>query len=123
LTVLLVDDNEDAAWTLSRLLGRAGHRVLLANAGPQALSLAERERPDAAILDLGMPDMDGLEVARRLRAMPLGPRIALIALTGWSSETHRARALAEGFDALLSKPADLPQLFQALERALLARRT
>ncbi|RYY91587.1 MAG: response regulator, partial [Comamonadaceae bacterium] len=100
--VLVADDNADAAWALARLLQRAGHRARQAH--------------------VGMPDMDGMEVARRLRAAPATADIVLIALTGWGSEGDRERALAAGFDALLSKPADLAELHAAMEAAASKRR-
>jgi two-component system CheB/CheR fusion protein len=115
--ILVADDNEDAAWALSQLLMRAGHRPRQAHSGSEAIAQAMASRPDVAVLDIGMPDMDGIEVARRLRAAPETAGMVLIALTGWGSEADRARALAAGFDALLSKPADLAELHAALAAA------
>jgi two-component system CheB/CheR fusion protein len=120
--ILVADDNADAAWALSQVLRRAGHRTRVAGGGAEALASAGARVPDVAVLDIGMPDVDGVEVARRLRAAPATRDIVLIALTGWSSEADRARAVAAGFDALLSKPAGLPELLAAIDRAAAARR-
>ena len=120
--ILVADDNEDAAWALSQLLQRAGHRTRQAHSGSEAVATAVAHRPDVAVLDIGMPDMDGIEVASRLRAAPETAGMVLIALTGWGSEADRARALAAGFDALLSKPADLAELQAALAAAAAKRR-
>ena len=120
--ILVADDNEDAAWALSQLLVRAGHRTRQTHSGKEALANAVANRPDVAVLDIGMPDMDGTEVARRLRATPETAGMVLIALTGWGSEADRARALAAGFDALLSKPADLAELQAAVAAAAAKRR-
>ena len=121
--ILVADDNEDAAWALSQLLVRAGHRTRQAHSGSEALATAIANPPDVAVLDIGMPDMDGVEVARRLRATPETAGMVLIALTGWGREADRARALAAGFDALLSKPADLADLHAALAAATSKRRS
>ncbi|MGJ7492903.1 PAS domain S-box protein [Variovorax sp. ZT4R33] len=115
--ILVVDDNADAAWALAQLLQRTGHRTWLAHSGAEALDSAAAHRPEAAVLDIGMPDLDGVEVARRLRAAPATADMVLIALTGWGGEADRDRALAAGFDALLSKPADLTDLLAALDAA------
>lgn len=120
--ILVADDNTDASWALAQLLRRAGHRTRRAAGGAEALERAFEQTPDVAVLDIGMPDIDGVEVARRLRAAPATRDIVLVALTGWSSASDRARALEAGFDALLSKPADLQALLGAIERATTARR-
>ena len=120
--ILVADDNADASWALAQLLRRAGHRTRRAAGGAEALERAFEQTPDVAVLDIGMPDIDGVEVARRLRAAPATRDIVLVALTGWSSASDRARALEAGFDALLSKPADLQALLGAIERATTARR-
>lgn len=119
--ILVADDNADAAWALTQLLQRAGQRTRLAHSGAQALASIFAQPPDAAVLDIGMPDIDGIEVARRLRATPATADIVLIALTGWGGDAARARALAAGFDGLLSKPADLQELLAALEAATAKR--
>jgi two-component system, chemotaxis family, CheB/CheR fusion protein len=119
--ILVADDNADAAWALAQLLQRAGQRARLAYSGVEALESIGAQPPHAAVLDLGMPDIDGTEVARRLRANPATANIALIALTGWGGDAARERALAAGFDGLLSKPADLRELLAALDAATAKR--
>jgi PAS domain S-box-containing protein len=118
LDVLIVDDNADATQSLELLIGIWGHRVHCALDGFEGLALAERVRPDVIVLDLGMPRMDGCEVARRIRAMPWGRTPLLVALTGWGQEADRQRTRDSGFDAHLVKPAE-PAL---LERMLADRR-
>jgi len=120
--IVVADDNGDAAWALAQLLQRAGHRTRLARSGAEALDSILAQAPDAAVLDIGMPDIDGVEVARRVRAHAATADIVLIALTGWGGDAARTRALAAGFDALLSKPADLHELIDALDAAAAQRR-
>ncbi|MBB1600465.1 CheR family methyltransferase [Variovorax sp. UMC13] len=121
LDILIADDNTDAAWALAHLLQRSGQRTQLAYGGAEALDSILKHPPDAAVLDLGMPDIDGVEVARRLRADAATAHIVLIALTGWSGEAARMRALAAGFDEILSKPADLQELLAVLVTATAKR--
>ncbi|MFN3652541.1 MAG: ATP-binding protein [Armatimonadota bacterium] len=116
--VLLVEDNADAAETLAEMLELWGYDVALALNGPAALELYPAELPDVAILDVGLPEMDGYEVARRLRGM--GARLPLIALTGYGRSEERETALGSGFDHHLVKPADPDQL-RALLRSLLSQ--
>lgn len=113
LRVLVVDDNVDAAESLCTLLRLAGHEVAMAADAATALRLAAERRPEAVFLDLGLPDTDGCEVARRLRAMPPTAHALLIALTGWGAEEDRARSSAAGFDHHLTKPAE-PELVERL---------
>jgi PAS domain S-box-containing protein len=108
--VLIVDDNRDAAESLSMLLELSGHEVRVAHLGQTALSLAQSLRPDIALLDIGMPDLSGYEVARALRLEPWATDLQLIALTGWGQDEDRRRALEAGFDYHLTKPVDLDQL-------------
>jgi len=112
--VLVVDDNEDAANSLAMLLDAEGieHRVV--HDGPSALAAADGFRPDVVLLDIGMPGMDGYEVARRLRAQPLHAHTRLVALTGWSYEQDQARSRAAGFDHHLRKPAHIGKLMALL---------
>jgi PAS domain S-box-containing protein len=110
--VLVVDDNADAAESLKILLGLEGHSVEVAHRGVDALKLVERFQPHIVLLDIGMPEMDGYEVARRIRALPYGGRIALYALTGWAQEDDKRRALAAGFDDHLTKPVDRASLLE-----------
>ena len=114
--VLVVDDNVDAADTLARLLDSFGHAVRTAGTGPQALTLLSDFRPELAILDIGLPGMDGYELARRLKADPRTEGIRLLALTGYGHEVDRARALAAGFDEHLVKPVPVDQLTTAIAR-------
>jgi DNA-binding response OmpR family regulator len=111
--VLIADDNRDAADSLGMLLGLAGHEVRIAHSGQTALSLAQVFRPDTALLDIGMPDLSGYEVARQLRREPWGAGIRLIALTGWGQTDDRRRAHEAGFDHHLTKPID-PDALAAL---------
>src|SRR5579884_103167 len=103
--VLVVDDNEDAATIMAEALEALGHSVEVATGGAQALVRAESFSPDVVLLDLSMPEMDGYEVARRLRASQKAPRI--IALTGWTNEVSRVRSREAGFDQHLVKPVTL----------------
>jgi CheY-like chemotaxis protein len=104
--ILVVDDNADAANALSELLTLRGHVVEVAHDGHEALRRARSFRPQAALLDIGMPGMDGYDLAGRLRADPLLADMLLVAITGWGQEEDRRRALAAGFDVHLTKPAD-----------------
>ena len=108
--VLVVDDNVDAAQTLAAYLRLLGHRVESAVDGEAALRIAEVLRPDVAFIDLNMPRMDGVEVARRLRVTPWGRSARLIALTGMGQQSDIMRTRAAGFDAHLTKPADLDRV-------------
>jgi signal transduction histidine kinase len=108
--VLVVDDNEDAAQTLADYLRFLGHRVESAVDGEAALRIAEVLHPDVAFIDLNMPQMDGTEVARRLRVTPWGRAARLVALTGMGQQGDIARTHAAGFDEHLTKPADLARV-------------
>jgi len=108
--ILIADDNCDAADSLSMLLELAGHEVRVAHHGRAAMSLAQAFRPDIALLDIGMPDLSGYEVAQALRREPWGQGIQLIALTGWGQEKDRQQALEAGFNHHLTKPIDPDQL-------------
>ena len=110
LKVLIADDNQDAAESISMILELAGHEVRVAHLGEAALSLAQLFRPDTALLDIGMPDLSGYEVARRLRQEPWASNMQLIALTGWGQERDRRDALEAGFHHHLSKPVDPDKL-------------
>jgi CheY-like chemotaxis protein len=112
--VLVVDDNEDAAESLALLLGLAGHEARVAHNGPDALRLVESEPPELVFLDLGMPGMDGFEVARRLREVPGRDGLLLVALTGWGTKEDRRRTTEAGFDRHLVKPVDPKALEELL---------
>jgi PAS domain S-box-containing protein len=105
--VMIVDDNVDAAESLSVLLEIGGHEVRIANDGYRALLLAQEFRPQIVFLDIGMPGMNGYDVARRLRILPGMEHVTLVAVTGWGAENDRARASEAGFDQHLTKPAAL----------------
>jgi len=105
--VLVVDDNEDAAEMLAAVLELRGCTVAVAHDGPAALELAATQSFDAGLLDVGLPVMDGYELAGRLRELPHLAGIRLIAVTGYGQESDRRRALAAGFDRHLVKPVDL----------------
>ncbi|CAN5606059.1 hypothetical protein BH11PSE7_BH11PSE7_17840 [soil metagenome] len=113
--ILVVDDNKDAAETLALLLELEGHEVQVANLGRVALAFAQQFRPDTAVLDIGMPDISGYEVAESLRRESWGKGIQLIALTGWGRDGDRLAALKSGFDHHLSKPVDTSQLISLLD--------
>ena len=117
LSVLVVDDNKDAAESLAMLLRTAGAEVRVAHDGPTALEEFERCESHVVLLDIGMPDMDGCEVARRLREISRPDRVALVALTGWGQDEDRRRIREAGFDHHLVKPVDLASL-QALLTSL-----
>ncbi|HEX5069684.1 MAG TPA: PAS domain S-box protein [Vicinamibacterales bacterium] len=113
--VLVTDDNVDAAYMLAETLRLAGHDIRTANDGEAALQIAHEFQPDVAIVDIGMPLVDGYEVARRLRG-EFGRNITLLALTGWGQDADRKRAADAGFDRHLTKPVDVPELFRALAK-------
>jgi PAS domain S-box-containing protein len=112
-SVLLVEDNDDARQMLQAALALGGHEVRAAPDGESALALAAESSPDVALIDLGLPDISGYEVARRLRAAG-GGRMTLIALTGYGQAADRRRALEAGFDAHLTKPVTPERLQQAI---------
>lgn len=113
--ILIVDDNTDAAETMCMLMKSLGEReVHTASSGAQALVDGTRLHPDIVLLDLLMPEMDGYEVARRMRNEPWGKDLLLVALSGWGQEEHRRRTREAGFDRHVTKPADLAALRQVL---------
>jgi CheY-like chemotaxis protein len=112
--ILVVDDHQDAANSLARLLKRLYRQeVRVAYDGPTALEAAGAFRPDVVLLDIGMPGMDGYEVARRFRALPDVGGATLVALTGWGQDADRRRTAEAGFDRHLVKPVD-PRAIRAL---------
>ncbi len=114
--ILIADDNNDALESLATLLQLSGHEVYTATNGGTALQSAERHLPEVALLDIGMPLLDGYEVAKRIRAQPWGQRITLVALTGWGQDSDRRRSREAGFDSHLVKPLDLETLTDLLAR-------
>jgi PAS domain S-box-containing protein len=113
--VLIADDNRDAADSLAMLLQMEGHDVTVAHDGKEALEAFERVNPDVALLDIGMPEMSGYEVARRVRQNPHGRAVTLIAVTGWGQDSDKAQALAAGFNHHFTKPVE-PERLSALLR-------
>ena len=104
--VLIVDDNTDAAETLRMLLEHAGHRVRAVHSAKDALRTAREMGAQVAILDIGLPDMNGYELAERIRAEAWGKELRLVAVTGWGQDEDKRRAMAAGFDCHLTKPFD-----------------
>ncbi len=115
--ILLVDDNVDFVTSMGALLGALGHQVRIAHGGPEALRLATDFHPQFVFLDIGLPGMDGYQVARSLRELPRTRDAILVAVTGWGQEKDRERAREAGFDQHLVKPVEfstIQQLFNAL---------
>ena len=119
--VLVVDDNRDNVESISMLVQLLGHEVAVAHDGLQAVEVAERFGPDLVLLDIGLPDLDGFEVAERLRAGRGGDAMYLVAITGWAREEERRRSKEAGFDEHLTKPVD-PDRLEALIASMCARR-
>ena len=105
---------EDSAEMLRTLLESSGHSVATAADGDEALVIADRLRPDAVLLDIGLPRLNGYEVCRRLRAQPWGSRLLIIAQTGWGQEQDLRKSEEAGFDAHLTKPVDDDALLKLL---------
>jgi signal transduction histidine kinase len=114
--VLLVDDNADALEGLALLLQSAGHEVMKACDGSVALELAAARHPDLALLDIGMPHVDGFELARRIRAQPWGSRLPLVALSGWGQSDDFRRTRESGFDCHLVKPVSFDEVAGVIDR-------
>jgi CheY-like chemotaxis protein len=114
--VLIVDDNADAADSLALLLSLEGHQTECVYSAAAALQRVAGFAPDVVLLDIGLPDTNGYEVARRLRTLPGGAAMRLIALTGYGQPGDRDRAITAGFEAHLVKPVDLTELGQLLAR-------
>ena len=108
--VLLVDDNTDSTEPLSLLLQAKGHETRVAVEGAEAITVADEFKPHCVVLDLGLPGMDGYEVARRLRERPYGSELTLVALTGWAGKDVRTKAAEAGFDYHLVKPVNWEEL-------------
>jgi signal transduction histidine kinase/ActR/RegA family two-component response regulator len=114
--ILVVDDNADAASSLAMILGMLGHETVTANDGMQALEICEVFLPDVALLDIGMPKLNGYETARRMRLMHSSDKLVLIALTGWGQEEDRRRSIDAGFDAHVVKPVDVAEIQRLLAK-------
>ena len=113
--VLVADDNADALESLAMLLELEGHEVRVANDGPTAVSLMREHSAEVALLDIGMPGMNGYEVAREIRKLEGGDSVMLVALTGWGQPSDRARAREAGFDHHLTKPVEFEELALLLQ--------
>jgi CheY-like chemotaxis protein len=116
LNLMLVDDNVDAAQTLGLLLESTGHTVTVVHNPVDALMRAEQQRYDACLLDIGLPGMNGYELARRLRKLPGGQDATLVAITGYGQESDQATAMYAGFDRYFVKPVEPAGLFELLAR-------
>jgi two-component system OmpR family response regulator len=115
--VLLVDDNTDSTEPLSLLLQGKGHETRVSTDGEEAIAAADDFKPDWVVLDLGLPRMDGFEVAKRLRERPYGGNLVIVALTGWAGKDVRSKAAAAGFDYHLVKPVKWEELERIVESA------
>jgi len=118
--ILVVDDNVDAADAMTALLQLEGHEVRTVYSGEEAVDILTHYSPQVILLDLGLPGMSGLEVARHIRATPATKDVTLIAITGWGQPQDRARTADAGFDFHFTKPVDVRQLGQAIEGAVAA---
>jgi CheY-like chemotaxis protein len=124
LRVLIVEDSLDAAQTLQELLQAIGYEVSVAYTGPDGLQAALQLRPNVILCDIGLPGLDGYQIAIRLRQQPAGRLTRLIAVTGYGGAENRRRAEEAGFDHHMTKPVDLDELERLLaaEAALLQKR-
>jgi signal transduction histidine kinase/ActR/RegA family two-component response regulator len=121
--VLVIDDNRDSADALTLVLQEDGHQVTVGYSGSEAMELAGRVHPDAVFLDIGMPDISGYDVARRLRREPWGRGILLVAMTGWGQPKDKELAQSAGFDRHFTKPIDPTELQTLLAAFIQARRS
>jgi CheY-like chemotaxis protein len=112
--VLIVDDNLDAAATLEQLMRSLGHQTKVAHNGSEALAMADQFKPQVVLLDIGMPGMNGYEVAEQLRKR--GEAMKIVAVTGWGTEDDRTRSARAGFDVHLVKPVDEAALQRIIEQ-------
>jgi PAS domain S-box-containing protein len=112
--VLIADDNRDAAESLAILLRMDGHEVTVVHDGKEALAVFAADRPEVVLLDIGMPELNGYEVARQVRENSLGRAVTLIAVTGWGQDADKARALAAGFNHHFTKPVEPERLAELL---------
>ena len=113
-SILIVEDNDDARQMMAAVLTLGGHVVRAARDGQGGLAIAATTLPDIALIDISLPDMDGYELARRLRARHNGHRVALVAVTGFGQQEDQRRALEAGFDAHVVKPVSAERLEQLL---------
>ncbi len=114
LSILIVDDSQDAAQSLLFLFEAVGYKAETAGSGQAALAVGERLMPAVVLLDIGLPDLSGHEVATQIRNTPWGKKALLIALTGWGEKQDRARSVQAGFDHHLVKPVDIEVLLKMI---------
>lgn len=118
LRILVVEDDPESLQMMGALLSLWGHEPSLVSSGPPALESFDQEMPDVVLLDLGLPGMDGFEVARRIRSLPRGGRsVLIVAVTAYRGEEHQRLAREAGFDKYLMKPVDIDTLRQVLANA------
>jgi CheY-like chemotaxis protein len=115
LRILIAEDNRDAADSLKTLLEALGYHAQIAYDGESAVRIAAVWRPDAVIMDIGLPGISGYDAARQIRAQQPGGRMLIVALTGWGQETDRLQSAAVGIDHHLVKPLDLAVLRRILD--------
>ena len=113
--VLVADDNRDTVELMETILTQCGHELRCAFDGPGALSICEEFKPDIVFLDIGLPGMDGYEVAQRIRALPAGTSTRIVAVSGYVRDADRARALESGCNAHLAKPFDVASLSKIVD--------
>lgn len=114
--ILIVDDNRDSAQTLAQVLQLSGNQTFMAHDGEEAVEVAQQQRPEVILLDIGLPKVNGFEACRRIRANAWADNILIIALTGWGQEEYRRKSAEAGFDRHLVKPVDLEKLMKLLAR-------
>lgn len=119
--VLVVDDNVDAADSLATLLDVMGYNVRIAYDGPEAIEAADEFLPEVALLDIGLPQLSGYDIARHVREKR-GEDVLLVAITGWGQEEDRRRAREAGFDHHFTKPADFDALLELIDQEFKRRR-
>jgi DNA-binding response OmpR family regulator len=115
--VLVVDDNVDAAVSLRAALQLRGHAVEMAHDAPASLCVLKTFSPEVVLLDIGLPEIDGYQLARHIRSLPDGDKLLLVAITGWGQEDDRVRAHEAGFDEHMTKPVSLQALQAAMARS------
>ncbi len=114
MKILYVEDNDDNVYMLKNRLSRAGFTVVVAINGTQGIAMASAERPDLILMDLTLPDIDGEEATRRIKADPVTKRIPVIALTANAMSGDREKAIAAGCDDFDTKPVDMPRLLEKI---------
>lgn len=117
LRILVVEDDPESLQMMGALLSLWGHKPDLVSSGPPALEAFDQQMPDVVLLDLGLPGMDGFEVARKLRSRRGGSSVLIVAVTAYRSEEHQRQAREAGFDKYLMKPVDIDTLRQVLAQA------